>query len=346
MFVPTDDLFAHQLVAPHVRVQLNDPSWAERAFFTVSHPDRLALDFGVSMYPNNDVLEAYAVLALPGDRQVSMRAARDLEQGRWPLQVGPLRAEILEPLKRWRLVSEPSPSGLEIDLVYEARARPYETKMPTLHRRGRLVYDNVIAFQPGRFTGTVALRGESFELDGLPGNRDRSWGVRSSGEGRIARGLVCTLFAEFDDLSILAMMYERYDGTPVKHAGAVSHDGGEVVPLVEFHHELEFDHDSRQLRSARIVLTDAEGETWTVTGSPTFRLFLAGGGYTSDEHRRGQLGVPFWTEDWDLSDPDLVRRIDNLNDNVCHLSCGERQGHGIVETLLGQHDRYVVAPLL
>ena len=47
MFVPTDDLFAHQLVAPHVRVQLNDPSWAERAFFTVSLPDRLALDFGV-----------------------------------------------------------------------------------------------------------------------------------------------------------------------------------------------------------------------------------------------------------------------------------------------------------
>jgi hypothetical protein len=55
--------------------------------------------------------------------------------------------------------------------------------------------------------------------------------------------------------------------------------------------------------------------------------------------------VPLWTEEWDLNDPELVRRVDNLNDNICFLRCGERVGHGIVETLLGQHDRYVVAPL-
>jgi hypothetical protein len=346
VFVPTDDFMCHQLVEPHVRVQLNDTSWAERAFFTVSHPDRLALDIGISMYPNNDVLESYAVVALPGDKQISLRASRELSEGRWPLWAGPVRGEILDPLKRWRLVCEENESGLEFDLVYEARAWPHETKMPTLMKKGRLMYDNVIVFQPGRYSGWVDVRGERFELDRLPGNRDRSWGIRASGEGRIARGLVCTLFAEFDDVSLLAMMYERHDGTPVVQSGAVTYDEGErVVPIVEFAHDLVFDHDSRQATSARITLTDEEGETWVVTGEPSFRLFLAGGGYTSDERRRGHLGQPFWTEDWDLADPATVRRVDNLNDNICHLRCGDREGHGIVETLLGAHDRYVVSPL-
>jgi hypothetical protein len=346
MFVATDDYFCHQLVAPHVRVQLNDPSWAERAFFTVSHPELLALDIGISMYPNNDVIESYAVVALPSDQQISLRAVRGLDEGRWPLWAGPVRGEVLEPLKRWRLTCERNDAGIEFDLEYVARAWPHETKMPTLVRSGRLMYDNVIVFQPGRYSGWVDVRGQRFELDGLPGNRDRSWGIRASGEGRIARGLVCTLFAEFEDVSLLAMMYERYDGTPVVRSGAVTYDEGQrVVPVVGFSHDLEFDHDTRQLTSAKIELEDAEGNSWAVVGAPSYRLFLAGGGYTSDERRRGHLGVPFWTEDWDLSDLEVMRRVDNLNDNICHLRCGDRTGHGIVETILGQHERYAVAPL-
>lgn len=346
MLVETDDLFCHQLVAPHAEVLLNDPSWAERAFFTVSHPDRFALDLGISMYPNNDVVESYAVVALPSGVQRSLRCSRDLTAGRWPLWAGAIRLEVLEPMRRWRLLCEPNPSGIVFDLEYDARAGMFETRMPRLVRKGRLVYDNVIAFQPGRYTGELTVDGERFALDGLPGNRDRSWGIRTSGEGRIARGLVTTLFAEFDDLSILAMMYERHDGTPVVEAGAISRDGCDPLPVVSFSRELTFDHDSRQLQAARITLVDAEGEHWVVEADvPAFRLFLAGGGYTSDDRRRGHLGVPLWCEEWDLADPEVVRRVDNLNDNVCHLRCGERRGHGIVETLLGRHDHHVVAAL-
>lgn len=345
MLVETDDIFAHQIVQPHARVLLNDESWAERAFFTVSHPDRFALDVGMSMYANRDRIESYAVVALPTERQRSLRATRDLSAGRWPLWAGPVRMEILEPLKRWRLVCDENESGIAFDVEYVARARPHETRMPELVKRGRLMYDNVIAFQPGRYSGWLTVDGERHELDALPGNRDRSWGVRASGEGRIKRGLVCTLFAEFDDVSLLAMMYERYDGTPVVQSGAVSYDDGRVVEVVEFAHELRFDHDSRMLEDASIALVDADGERWEIEADPRFKLFLAGGGYTSDDQRRGHLGVPLWWEDWDLRDPELVRRVDNLNDNVSHLRCGSRQGHGIVETLIGQHDRYVVAEL-
>lgn len=34
--------------------------------------------------------------------------------------------------------------------------------------------------------------------------------------------------------------------------------------------------------------------------------------------------------------------MEELNDNICRMHCGDRVGHGVVETLLGAHDRYAV----
>lgn len=345
MLTEADDFFCHQIVEPQTRVLHNDPSWGERAFFTVSDPERFALDVGLSQYPNDDTAESYAVLALPDHRQVSMRASRDLSAGRWPPSAGPVRMEVLEPLRRWRLICEHNDSGLTFDLEYTARGDAYETRSPRIRRRHRLVYENVFAFQPGRYDGEIRCDGEIIAVDGIAGNRDRSWGIRASGEGRFRRGLVVTMFAEFEDVSLLSVIHERHDGTPVRRSGAATFEGGSPVRVVEFEHDLRFDPDIRQLVHGSIHLWDAEGRSWNVEAEPRFRLFLAGGGYTSDEHRRGRLGVPFWTERWNTSDPALIRRVDNLNDNVCRMRCGDREGHGLVETMLGEHSRYRVAPL-
>lgn len=344
MIVETDDFFCHQLIEPHARVALPDPSWAERAFFTFCDPDRFGIDIGMSLYPNSDVLESYAIVALPG-RQLSLRAARDLAGGRWPPAAGPVRMDVLEPLRRWRLVCEENEGGIAFDLEFSARAAGYECRSPRIHKAGELVYDNVNVFQTGRYSGVLRADGETFELAGRPGHRDRTWGVRASGEGRIRRGLLVWLDAELADVAVMALLHERHDGTVVRLAGAVSREGGDPVEVVELEHDLSFDYESRQLAGARFRLRDAGGESWEVEAEPRLRLFLAGGGYTSDERRRGRLGTPFWSERWDTDDPELVRRVDGLNDNLCVMRCGGRVGHGTVETLIGEHDRYRVAPL-
>lgn len=345
MIVETDDFFCHQLVEPHVQVVLPDPSWAERAFFTLCDPDRFGIDIGMSLFPNNDTIESYAIVALPG-QQISLRAARDLSSGRWPPAAGPVRMEVLEPLKRWRLTCEENESGIAFELEFAARAQPYECRSPKIHKDGELVYDNVNVFQPGRYSGELRAGGERVELAGRPGHRDRTWGVRASGEGRIRRGLLVWLDAEFENVTVMALLHERHDGTVVRLAGAVSREGGEPVEVVELEHDLSFDHDSHQLVHGRFRARDAGGETWEVEAEPRLRLYLAGAGYTSDEHRRGRLEMPFWSERWDTGDPELVRRVDGLTDHLCHMRCGAREGHGTVETLIGEHDRYRVAPLL
>jgi hypothetical protein len=342
MLSETDDFFCHQMVAPHVQVLHNDPTWAERAYFPVSDPDRFALDVGISLFPNADVLEAYAIATVPGGPQWSLRASRDLSSGRWPLAVGPFSFEILDPLNTWRLRTTPNPSGMEFDLLYEARCDAFETSSPTIYRRNRLVYENVNLLQTGRYSGELTIEGERFALDHIPGHRDRTWGIRSSGEGQIPRGMFAWLSAEFDDLALMVIVHERRDGTPVRIDGTISYEGGGLVDIVAVEHDLTFDHDTRQLQRGTFILTDSRERVWEVEVEPTMRLFLSGAGYTAGPRRRGHLGEPLWSARWDVADPAVLERVEELNDNICRMRCGNRSGHGVVETLLGAHDRYVV----
>ena len=341
----TDDFFCHQLAEPHAIVALNDPSFSERAYFTLSDPDRFGLDIGMSMYPNNNRLEAYAIFTGSTEEQISLRTGRDLGDDRWPLRVGPITTEIVSPLREWRLTCEPNESGIEFDLTYRARAKPYECRSPVLRKHNRLMYDNVNLFQAGRWDGSVTVDGTTYGVDAIPGHRDRTWGVRASGEGRFKRGLLVWCCAEFDDVTVMALQHERANGDTRHRMGAVSFEQtGETIPIVAWEHDLDFDHDTRLLQHAAFRFTDATGKVWEITAEPKLRLFLHGGGYTSGEDRRGFLPVELWTERWDLTDPVLRPTIDGLNDQISVMRCGDRVGHGIVETLIGEHDRYVVAP--
>jgi hypothetical protein len=341
----TDDFFCHQIAEPHAIVQLNDPSFSERAYFTLSDPDRFGLDIGMSMYPNNNRLEAYVILTTSPDEQISLRAGRDLGEDRWPLSVGPVTTHVVEPLKEWHLTCEPNESGIEFDLTWTARAKPYECRSPVLRKHNRLMYDNTNMFQAGRWNGEIRVDGKTLPVENIPGHRDRTWGVRASGEGRFNRGLLVWCCAEFEDVSVQALIHERYNGELRHSMGAVSYEKtGAIVEIVGWEHDLRFDHDTRLLQEARFRFTDATGAVWEIEAEPKLRLFLHGGGYTSGEDRRGYLPVALWTERWDLTDAQLRPTIDGLNDQISRMRCGDRVGHGIVETLIGEHERYRVAP--
>jgi hypothetical protein len=255
---------------------------------------------------------------------------------------GPIRVDILEPLKRWRYSCEPNDSGISFELEYEARNLPYQINQPPVRKNGRLIHHDVYVFQPGYYTGRVTLDDQTFELDRVAGQRDRTWGLRAAGEGQLPHGLLAWLDAEFDDVSILAHIRDRGDDVPQVRDGAVYHDNGPVVPIVEFEHDLRFDYKTRQFEGGTIRLVDETGEEWVVEIEPQFRIHLSGAGYTSTKTRRGRLPVPSWHERWDLTDPDLVARVEGLNDNVSHMRCNGRTGHGVLETSIGEHTRYQV----
>ena len=182
--------------------------------------------------------------------------------------------------------------GITFDLEFEARNGPYQINQPPIRHNGRLIHHDVYVFQTGFFSGSVTLDDERFEVERVPGARDRTWGVRVAGEGQLPYGVLAWLNANFDGVSIVAHIRDGANETPQVRDGAVYHDGGAIVPIVEFEHDLEFDHDTRQCLGGTITLTDATGEVWPVEIDPTMRIYLSGGGYTSTAHPPRPLHRP------------------------------------------------------
>ena len=346
MIVETDDYFCHQIVEPHAHVLSNDPSWADRAYITISDANRFGMDIGVSMYPNNDAIETYAIASTPRGIQRSMRASRDLSAGRFPLWAGPSRFDIIEPLRHWKMTCEPNDSGISYDLEFRARALPYEMHAPEVRKKRRVIHTDIYIFQPGRVDGTLTLGEETFELENVDAHRDRTWGLRAAGEGILPHGVLAWISADLPGYTIVAQIRDRGDDTPQFRDGAISyHDTGRVVPIVDFEHDMEFDYDTRQMVRGRFKLVDAEGKKYDLESRTAFRIYLTGAGYVTEERRRrGRQGNSLWQETWDLNDPKVVAAVEGLNDNISFFTCNGEEGLGVVETCLGEHVRYKAAP--
>ena len=82
----------------------SDPSWRER--YWISIQDTVARDsvltLGLGQYPNQDVLEAFAVFAENGVQR-NLRLSRDLSAFNGEMTVGPLRIEVVEPFRELHL---------------------------------------------------------------------------------------------------------------------------------------------------------------------------------------------------------------------------------------------------
>ena len=167
--------------------------------------------------------------------------------------VGPIRVEVLEGLKRLRVVVEPNEWGIEADLTWDGAMPAYLEPRHFFRRYGRVMFDTSRFAQTGRWNGTLQVGGETFEVtpDRWWGTRDRSWGVRPVGEAEPAgiRAAINDLFAfwnyapmQFDDFSILYLVQEDADGErEIEEAARIWHDparGVEHLGRPEHHHEL------------------------------------------------------------------------------------------------------------
>ncbi|MEJ0045652.1 MAG: hypothetical protein WDN04_05615 [Rhodospirillales bacterium] len=179
MLTKGDDYPLHQTPEP-IAYAGTDRNFYDRYFFNGYNPDGsdfFALAFGV--YPHLNIADAH-FSALRGTTQHCLHASRVLHMERMDLRVGPIRIEIVEPLRRLRLHVEGE--GVAAELLFEGRAFPVEEPRFT-HRIGpRSFMDYTRLTQNGRWTGWIEVDGERRVLSpDAVGTRDRSWGVRPIG---------------------------------------------------------------------------------------------------------------------------------------------------------------------
>ena len=349
-----DDFPIHQTSRPLAYPATSDRNFYDRTWFNGYAPDgSFYFGLGMAVYPHREILDcAFSVVERDG-RQHCFFGSRRAPRQRTEMAVGPLRLEVVEPLRQARVTLASNDSGIECDLLFSARTAALEEGRQTLMSGTRPVMDATRFAQFGRWRGRV--RHPDGELEVSPsscvGTKDRSWGVRGVGEPETggaprARGFFF-LWAPlvwsdhvshaifFDDQRGGALHREGLLAPLAHELGAVVDDEGQVVRMAEVDHRIDYLTGTRWARSAEIGMIAADGGRRVIRLEPLLRFHMKGLGYQHPEWGQG-----FWKGELatgaDCFAPgelDPLARENVHVQQVVKASDGESEGVGVLEHL-------------
>ncbi len=353
---PMDEYLAHQTCETFDHVFTSDRNFYDRYYFNM-HPSssELFLITGMGQYPNLGTMDAFVSVS-HGETIYVVRASRELGTDRMSTQVGPFRVEVVEGLKRIRVICEPNEWNLAFDLTFEGTV-PVVEEPKTLqrHPHGRISMDTSRYSQVGTWTGTLEVAGQRYEItpDKWRGVRDHSWGVRGVGEPeppgiRIKSAAQGFGFfhtwvpLQLEDGSLIKLFAEEdMDGVRLVEESAKIHSiagGGGVQPMGPPTFHYTYQSGTRELEKAVIEVTDPEGNPLRIDCRPLRTVYLAAGsGYIPQPDwahgmYQGELKVEGLT--YDVSTSDQRAGLGPLYETLCRfdLSTGE-VGYGLLENL-------------
>ncbi len=224
-----DDYPVHQTSEFIRHVATSDRNFYDRYYFNLhGSSDEMFAIFGLGQYPNLGVTDAFCAVTHDNTQRI-VRASTELED-RADVSVGPIRIEVIEPLKKLRAVIEPNESGIEMDVEWNHKIPAHEEPRQYLRSKGKVVFDTQRFAQLGSWTGTLKAGDTTFEVtpDRWQGARDRSWGVRPVGEKEPdgIRADISTMGGmwnyfpmSFDDHAVLYMCHQENNGNrPLEEA--------------------------------------------------------------------------------------------------------------------------------
>jgi hypothetical protein len=282
-----DDFPIHQSSDWIAHVATSDRNFYDRYYFNaLDTSGRFMVVMGLGQYPNLGTTDAFVTVRV-GEEQHVVRASRPLTD-RSDLSVGPLRVEVIEPLKRLRFVVEPTEHAVAMDLNWEGFGPAIAEPNQFIRNGARVTFDTQRLAQMGSWSGTLTVNGTELEVGPSTtwGSRDRSWGVRPVGE-REPEGIYADTFRpggmwsyfpmRFEDHCIFYICSEAADGTrSLEQAERVWLDG-RVEQLGRTEHAHEFEPGIRLLTGSTVSFPDAGIE---IRCTPLLANFLAvGTGY-------------------------------------------------------------------
>lgn len=348
---PEDDRFVHGPSNRWPTVSMNDPRWFERFWLNVHSIDgRLALGHGIGAYPNLGVRDAFALLVLP-DRQHNIRASAHGAADPGSPAVGPFRAEILEPMKRWAFHLAPGHGPFSFDLEFEAAQKPLPHILPEGVGSDDLPVRWCTFVQTGRPCGTIRYENRTFEVwpDSWWAGRDRSWGVRpgigSGGEmewldifQKLGWGfLLHWVLFRIGEKQVWYFGTQEPQGGSRHFVGTVS-EAGRTRPITDVENVVKLAPDTGRLDGAWIRIRTADGGAEEYCVEKDTSVYLRGGWYSGlNGFHHGSDRGPLLVESdtWDRNNADDRAVAAGLNDHVCRFTGKEGQGRGVYEIHYG-----------
>ncbi len=354
--VASDEGFFHQIADTFAVVGSSDLSWTEKVCAMAAARDgSIQLGFGLGKYTNRNVMDGYAGVSR-GVEQITVRASRRLGPDPEVTVIGPVRYEVVEPLRSVRFVLEHNTTQpIAFDWLFEAIVPPFLEDRSHSRNGYRVATDLVRYHQTGTASGWVEMEGNRIDLapESWVSTRDHSWGLRydvgkplgdlepsNTLSGVSFQMIWCPLFMERPDGSRYALMlhYQIVKASGFlqkKVMGGVEYPDGRSEPWIDLSPELEFDPRNRRLKGG-VVRATTEAGTRTLELRPVSETgFHLGAGlyFGFDGHHHGE-----WRGDLhvggeripDCSDPEAARRLHQIRDTVVHVvdAVGGGQGWG------------------
>lgn len=359
--VAADEWFNHQIVETHATVSHTDPAWTEKVWGSVFSPNgSLAVSFGFGKYVNRNVVDGFGGVSR-GVEQWTIRASRALSSDVDSIDVGPLRYEILEPLKKIRVRLEhnavqPIAFDLVLSGITPCVAEEREDRRTlTGYKRSA---DQIRYHQLGTASGWIEVAGERVEVREWIMARDRSWGVRPTVGGaqvgmqpdpmdshppRVLAIWSPALFGCGTDAYAFMQYYLLYEGEGWRHEkvqGGFEYPDGRRVPVARIEPKLQFDPANLRLLSAEFELLMPDGARRVLAARPVrgtgfhlgAGLYLGFDGHHHGEWRGdGHLDGEYFD---DCSTPQNARRLNQFRDCVLEFrdSATGYLGTGICQT--------------
>jgi hypothetical protein len=355
-----DDYPIHQTTRPVAETASTDLNHYDRYFFNGYTGDTsLYFAAALGLYPNRHVADAsFSVVVgggTPDARQVNLHASRRAPLDRAEANtVGPVRVEVVEPLRTLRIIVDAPDHSLAADIRFEHRSAAIEE--PHFRNRvgNRVVLDYTRLTQFGTWSGWIEVDGERTDLGtGTQGSRDRSWGVRPVGErgatgAPVADPQFFWLWAplNFEEFSTHFDVNEYSDGTRWHECGFVVAVGDDAIvePMASVDYRLAWRPGTRAASSFEVDLVSPRGAASTIRLDPVFDFHMAGLGYTHPEWShgvwKGELEVG--GDRWSLPVDDPVAphhiHIQTVVRATTSGELGEHVGTGILEQfVVGRH---------
>jgi hypothetical protein len=339
-----DDYPVHQVPEFIAHAGTSDRNFYDRYYFNM-HPssDEWFAIFGLGQYPNLGVKDAF-IDVRRGDAQHIVRSSAPLTD-RSDLSVGPFRVEVIEPLRRLRVVVEPTEHSVAMDVTWEGHIDAMVEPRQYLRSKGKVVFDTQRLAQTGCWSGTLSVAGEDLSVtpDTCWGTRDRSWGVRPVGEpepdgirqGELVLGGMWNYFPmQFDDHAIMYICHERDDGErPLVQSERIWVDGTrEVEDLGRSEHEHHLVPGTRLIDRSVIRFPAADLE---ITCTPLLTNFISvGTGYGIDsDWRHGMYQGPETVTQGLVLGVEETKGLAQYGivDHVARFTYGDQVGYGLLE---------------
>lgn len=352
-----DDYPIHQTPLPVAYPATSDRNVYDRTWFNGYIADgSWYFGIGMAVYPHRGILDCAFSVVERGGRQHCFYGSRRAPAERTDMSVGPFRIEVIEPLRRTRVILDDNDSGVACDLTFSARTAGIQEARQTLWTGTRATMDATRFDQFGFWEGTVRHPDGEIRVDpaSCHGTKDRSWGVRGIGERETGgapqtqRGIAFMWAPLFwEDHVSHAIFFDGPEGEPLVREGLVAPlyasegaipDQGEArdTRMATARHRVTYERGTRLASGVELDLVPLEGDLRTITLEPLLKFQMKGLGYMHPEWGQGMWkgefatgGESFWPDQLDPLAPENLH-----TQQVVRAHDGEREGVGVFEQIV------------